>query len=91
MNHGVILLKKNLLLMLLLYLLLQALRAALKKLEGGGSIEDAKAVCEPEVLNQIVKWKVVASSGSYFLLLAVFKIYLLSHFSMLFFAFGTRA
>ncbi|KAL6311060.1 hypothetical protein AAG906_011902 [Vitis piasezkii] len=35
----------------------KALRAALKKLEGGGSIEDAKAVCEPEVLNQIVKWK----------------------------------
>lgn len=36
---------------------IEALRAALKKLEGGGSIEDAKAVCEPEVLNQIVKWK----------------------------------
>ncbi|XP_059666481.1 protein ENHANCED DOWNY MILDEW 2 [Cornus florida] len=36
---------------------IEALRAALKKLEEGGSIEDAKAVCEPGLLNQIVKWK----------------------------------
>lgn len=35
----------------------QAVRTALKKLEEGGSIEDAKAVCEPEVLSQIFKWK----------------------------------
>uniref|UniRef100_A0A1J3GNX8 PHD finger-containing protein n=1 Tax=Noccaea caerulescens TaxID=107243 RepID=A0A1J3GNX8_NOCCA len=36
---------------------IQAVRTALKRLEEGGNIEDAKAVCEPEVLNQIVKWK----------------------------------
>ncbi|KAG7538033.1 Zinc finger PHD-type [Arabidopsis suecica] len=35
----------------------QAVRTALKKLEEGGKIEDAKAVCEPEVLSQILKWK----------------------------------
>lgn len=36
----------------------EAIRTALKKLEvDGNSIEDAKAVCEPEVLNQIFKWK----------------------------------
>ncbi|XP_006279466.2 protein ENHANCED DOWNY MILDEW 2 [Capsella rubella] len=35
----------------------QAVRTALKKLEEGGNIEDAKAVCEPEVLSQILKWK----------------------------------
>ncbi|CAN8252908.1 unnamed protein product [Cochlearia groenlandica] len=35
----------------------QAVRTALKKLEEGGNIEDAKAVCEPEVLSQIIKWK----------------------------------
>lgn len=40
-------------------LFLQAVRTALKKLEEGGSIEDAKAVCEPEVLSQIFKWKVL--------------------------------
>ncbi|KAK3005373.1 hypothetical protein RJ639_017284 [Escallonia herrerae] len=34
-----------------------AIRAALKKLEEGGTIEDAQAVCEPEVLNQIIRWK----------------------------------
>ncbi|XP_057971609.1 protein ENHANCED DOWNY MILDEW 2 [Malania oleifera] len=35
----------------------EALRTALQKLEQGCSIEDAKAVCEPEVLHQIVRWK----------------------------------
>ncbi|XP_020530736.1 protein ENHANCED DOWNY MILDEW 2 isoform X2 [Amborella trichopoda] len=35
----------------------EAVRAALQKLEEGGSIEDAKAVCEPEILRQIMKWK----------------------------------
>lgn len=40
---------------------MQAIRNALKKLDVDGSnIEDAKAVCEPEVLSQIFKWKVVA-------------------------------
>ena len=32
---------------------------ALAKLEDGCSIEDAQAVCEPQVLNQIFKWQVV--------------------------------
>uniref|UniRef100_A0A2P2LWL4 Uncharacterized protein MANES_15G064900 n=6 Tax=Rhizophora mucronata TaxID=61149 RepID=A0A2P2LWL4_RHIMU len=35
----------------------EAVRTALKQLEAGCSIEDAKAVCEPEVLAQLYKWK----------------------------------
>ncbi|KAK6947009.1 hypothetical protein RJ641_000482 [Dillenia turbinata] len=35
----------------------EALRTALQKLEKGGTIDDASAVCEPEVLNQIIRWK----------------------------------
>ncbi|CAL5390360.1 unnamed protein product [Camellia sinensis] len=35
----------------------EALRAALQKLEQGCTIEDAKAVCEPGLLNQMIKWK----------------------------------
>ncbi|KAF8017430.1 hypothetical protein BT93_H2566 [Corymbia citriodora subsp. variegata] len=35
----------------------QALRAALQRLEEGDSIEDAKAVCGPDVVTQIFKWK----------------------------------
>ncbi|KAK3014521.1 hypothetical protein RJ639_010071 [Escallonia herrerae] len=38
---------------------IKALRAALHKLEEGCSVEDAKAVCEPGVLSQIMKWKIV--------------------------------
>ncbi|KAL5657787.1 hypothetical protein ACJX0J_030950, partial [Zea mays] len=34
----------------------QAVEAALKKLENGGSVNDAKAVCEPEVLRQLARW-----------------------------------
>ncbi|KAI3408058.1 uncharacterized protein J3R85_020491 [Psidium guajava] len=35
----------------------QALRAALQRLEEGDSSEDAKAVCDPDVVTQIFKWK----------------------------------
>ncbi|XAR55303.1 Histone-lysine N-methyltransferase [Bertholletia excelsa] len=35
----------------------QAVRAASKKLEEGCTIEDAKAVCGPEVLREIARWK----------------------------------
>ncbi|OMO83640.1 Zinc finger, PHD-type [Corchorus capsularis] len=35
----------------------EAVRMALEKLEAGCSIEEAQAVCEPEVLNQIFKWQ----------------------------------
>ncbi|KAF9588559.1 hypothetical protein IFM89_013411 [Coptis chinensis] len=35
----------------------EAVRIALKKLEEGGTVEDAKAVCGPEILNHIIKWK----------------------------------
>ncbi|KAM0029270.1 putative [histone H3]-lysine(4) N-trimethyltransferase chromatin regulator PHD family [Helianthus debilis subsp. tardiflorus] len=35
----------------------KAVKAALKKLDDGGSVEDAKAVCEPNVLHQLVRWK----------------------------------
>ncbi|KAL6838985.1 hypothetical protein ACP4OV_031212 [Aristida adscensionis] len=34
----------------------QAVDAALKKLENGGNVDAAKAVCEPEVLRQLAKW-----------------------------------
>ncbi|XP_060176109.1 protein ENHANCED DOWNY MILDEW 2-like isoform X1 [Lycium barbarum] len=40
-----------------------AIRVALKKLDEGCSIEDAKAVCEPEILSQIFRWK--KKLGSY--------------------------
>ncbi|KAL6999192.1 hypothetical protein U1Q18_000352 [Sarracenia purpurea var. burkii] len=42
-----------------------ALRAALQKLEEGCSMEDAKAVCEPGLLHQVVRWKVIADLLSY--------------------------
>ncbi|CAK7324563.1 unnamed protein product [Dovyalis caffra] len=35
----------------------EAVRTALKKLEESSSIEYAKAVCEPGILNQVFKWK----------------------------------
>ncbi|OMP04297.1 Zinc finger, PHD-type [Corchorus olitorius] len=35
----------------------EAVRVALAKLEAGCSIEEAQAVCEPEVLNQLFKWQ----------------------------------
>ncbi|XP_077221708.1 protein ENHANCED DOWNY MILDEW 2-like [Tasmannia lanceolata] len=35
----------------------EAVRTALQKLEEGNSIEDARAVCEPMILNQLIKWK----------------------------------
>lgn len=37
----------------------EALRSALLKLEEGCSTEKAKALCEPQLLNQMVKWKVI--------------------------------
>ncbi|XP_047260129.1 protein ENHANCED DOWNY MILDEW 2-like [Capsicum annuum] len=35
----------------------EAIRAALQILDGGGKVEDAKAVCEPGLLAQIMKWR----------------------------------
>ncbi|XP_050369243.1 protein ENHANCED DOWNY MILDEW 2 [Argentina anserina] len=35
----------------------EAVRTALKKLQEGCSIEDAQAVCAPEIISQIYKWK----------------------------------
>lgn len=35
----------------------EAVQAALQKLEQGCSIEDAKAVCGPEILHQMTRWK----------------------------------
>ncbi|KAG5551023.1 hypothetical protein RHGRI_009452 [Rhododendron griersonianum] len=56
---------------------IEAISAALKELEEGCSVEDAKIVCEPEVLNQIVKWKVIVDSPYMFyfceILLSVVK------------------
>ncbi|KAG1327307.1 hypothetical protein COCNU_01G012410 [Cocos nucifera] len=37
---------------------IMAIRTALQKLKHGVSIEDAKAVCEPDVVSQIIKWRV---------------------------------
>ncbi|KAL6499246.1 hypothetical protein OROHE_026156 [Orobanche hederae] len=37
--------------------LVQAIQAALKKLQDGGTTEDAKAICEPAILFQLIKWK----------------------------------
>ncbi|TVU11145.1 hypothetical protein EJB05_44712 [Eragrostis curvula] len=34
----------------------QAVEAALKKLDNGGNVDDAKAVCEPDVLKQLARW-----------------------------------
>lgn len=44
----------------------QAVKEALKILENGGSVEDAKAVCEPNVLNQLMRWKVCFVSFIFF-------------------------
>ncbi|WVZ64093.1 hypothetical protein U9M48_013662 [Paspalum notatum var. saurae] len=38
---------------------IQAVGAALKKLENGGNANDARAVCEPDVLRQLAKWHIV--------------------------------
>ncbi|XP_015695945.1 protein ENHANCED DOWNY MILDEW 2-like [Oryza brachyantha] len=35
---------------------IQAVKAALQKLETGGAVDDAKAVCESEVLRQLTRW-----------------------------------
>ncbi|KAI3769165.1 hypothetical protein L6452_00265 [Arctium lappa] len=35
----------------------EAVHLALRKIDGGCSIEDAIAVCEPSVLNQLTRWK----------------------------------
>lgn len=45
-------------------LYIKAVRTALQKLDDGCSTEDAEAVCERDVLNQIFMWKVVAYSCS---------------------------
>ncbi|KAI7744116.1 hypothetical protein M8C21_030366, partial [Ambrosia artemisiifolia] len=34
----------------------KAVQAALKTLDDGGNVEDAKAVCEPNVLHQLIRW-----------------------------------
>lgn len=55
---------------------LQAIRTALQRLEEGGSVDDAKVVCDPAQLTQIMKWKVV---DLVFLLIVIFHS-LCSHF-----------
>ncbi|KAG8387224.1 hypothetical protein BUALT_Bualt03G0231000 [Buddleja alternifolia] len=35
----------------------KATQTALKTLQEGGTVEDAKAVCEPAILTQMIKWK----------------------------------
>nr|GMD56112.1 protein ENHANCED DOWNY MILDEW 2 isoform X1 [Ipomoea batatas] len=38
---------------------IKAIRTALQRLEEGGSVDDAKVVCDPAQLTQIMKWKIV--------------------------------
>lgn len=40
---------------------MQAIQIALQKLEKGCSIEEAKAICEPEVVRQLFIWQVETS------------------------------
>ncbi|KAG0493239.1 hypothetical protein HPP92_004233 [Vanilla planifolia] len=35
---------------------IEAVRTALEKLDAGGNVEDARAVCEPEILKRLIKW-----------------------------------
>ncbi|XP_020264203.1 protein ENHANCED DOWNY MILDEW 2-like isoform X1 [Asparagus officinalis] len=35
----------------------EAIRTAIQKLEAGGSIDEAKMICEPKILNQILRWR----------------------------------
>ncbi len=39
------------------------MKAALQKLENGGAVDDAKAVCESEVLRQLTRWHVCGYSA----------------------------
>lgn len=54
---------------------LQAICAALKELEKGCSVEDAKTVCEPGLLNQIIKWKVIVDSPFMFYFCEVLSLF----------------
>lgn len=38
---------------------IKAVRTALRMLDDGRSIRDAEAVCGPDVLNRLFKWKVL--------------------------------
>ncbi|OAY68730.1 Protein ENHANCED DOWNY MILDEW 2 [Ananas comosus] len=35
---------------------LEAIQAAIQKIDEGGNLEDAKALCEPEIVKQLIKW-----------------------------------
>lgn len=45
--------------------LLQAIKIALQKLNEGCSIEEAKAICDPEIIRQIFIWQVETSYPKY--------------------------
>lgn len=36
---------------------IEAINAAQQKIDAGGSVENAKSICDPRLLNQIVRWK----------------------------------
>jgi hypothetical protein len=61
---------------------MKAVRAALGKLEDGCSCEDAEAVCEPEVLDQIFKWKVVAYTSFCPRIRQFYGLYLIGHLKL---------
>jgi hypothetical protein len=61
---------------------MKAVRAALGKLEEGGSCEDAEAVCEPEVLDQIFKWKVVVYTSFGLESVSSMRLYLIGHLKL---------
>lgn len=56
-------------------LLLQAVQAALQKLEHGDTIDDAKAVCEPEILRQLTRWNVCRFYFMYHLIIVICSLF----------------
>lgn len=56
---------------LLFSLLIQAIQKANQRLSEGGSVEDAKAMCEPEIVKKVARWH-VSNLCLYFLLFTNF-------------------
>jgi hypothetical protein len=47
--------------------ILQAIKIALQKLNEGCSIEEAKAICGPEIVRQLFTWKVETRSKYFYI------------------------
>lgn len=46
---------------------MQAVRTALRSLNEGKSLQDATSVCDPDILKQIFKWRVLCCFHLFFL------------------------